>query len=680
MGIEQYRSLFVAESEEHLQIVNNALLKLEKAPDNLNILNEIFRSAHTLKGMSATMGFKALTKLTHKMEDVLDVFRAQKIPVTTEVIDALFRCLDMLQMLLEEVKTEKDLSVDVDAMIVQLEGILPTISSAAAATFADKKNEIRLTPLERDNLREVLSAQDLYIYIVDIFLSPDCQLKSARAFMVFSRLGDKGEVIKSDPPVDELEKNHFGCSFELLFLTHLEWNKAEELLAKIIEIDKIEIRKIENINDIPDEKGIKVKARTETAAAADEEAGKRKEGMAPQTAFKKIQSIRVSTKRLDNLMNYVGELVIAKIRLMQIARVHQIQSLHEILTNIDRLMTDLQDEVMQVRLIPIAQVFDRFPRMVRDLARSEYKQINLELSGGEIELDRTVLDEIADPLVHLLRNAVDHGIELPQERKSNNKSPVGVIKLTARREKIYVLIEVSDDGRGMDPNMLRQSAVSKGFITEDEANKLSNKEILELILLPGFSSSVTITDTSGRGVGMDVVKMKIEDIGGTVSFDSVQGKGSIFSLKLPVTVAIIRAMLVKVAQEIYAIPIANVAETVKIPQHKIKHIEKSEVVNLRNEVVSLLRMDKFLGALRATTGEKKEEAAEGKEIEYNVVIVESGGRKAGLVVEDVLGQQEVVIKSIGALLKGIRGFSGATILGDGRVALILDVAAFLMSK
>ena len=367
-------------------------------------------------------------------------------------------------------------------------------------------------------------------------------------------------------------------------------------------------------------------------------------------------------------MNLVGELVIVKIRLMQMALTQRDQGLNELFTNIDRLTSELQDEVMQARLIPIAQVFDRFPRMVRDLARSEQKQVNLEIRGGEIELDRTVLDEIADPLVHLLRNSVDHGIEWPQVRKTAGKNPVGTIRLSAQRERTFVKVEVADDGKGIDPALMRRVAVDKGFMTEEAVTMLSDREVLDMILLPGFSSSATITDTSGRGVGMDVVKSKIESLGGSLMFNSELGKGSAFDLRLPLTVAIIRAMLVKVGSEVYAIPIANIAETVKIALPRVKRIEKCEVINLRNEVLPLIRLERLLSIKLAS---------ESTGTDLSVVVVESSSRRAGLVVDEVLGQQEVVIKTVGTMIKSIKGFAGATILGDGRVALILDVATLV---
>lgn len=675
MGVEQYKALFVAESEEHLQIINNSVLVLEKDPQNIKILNEIFRSAHTLKGMSATMGFEALTKLTHKMEDVLDIFRAQKIGVTTEVIDNLFDCLDMLQLLLEEIKEGKDLQLDVDAVIIKLESVIPSIAAIEDAKVEEVK-EITVTDLEKQNLANVCSDKKFRTYVINIYLSADCQLKSVRVFMIFNKLEQMGEVIKSSPPVEDLEVNRMGFVFSLLFLSKLAKKKIEEALNRVMEVDKVVVNHIADLNELSDEADNTLEANVTTAANK-----KRAEGGAQQLNFKKIQSIRVSTQRLDKLMNFVGELVISKIRLLQITQTHQLKSLNEVLTSIDRLTSDLQDEVMQARLIPMAQVFDRFPRMVRDLARSEKKQINLEVTGGEIELDRTVLDEIADPLVHLLRNSVDHGIELPQDRKAKNKSPVGTIKLSALRERTYVLVRVSDDGKGIDPDKLRRVAVEKGFMDEEEADKASDKDILGVILLPGFSSAKEITDTSGRGVGMDVVKMKIESLGGSLVFDSEVNKGSSFNLKLPLTVAIIKAMLVEVNHEIYAVPIANIAETVKVNQSKIKRIEKFEVINLRNEVLPLLRLNRALKSqcekpMQIKLNDQKD-TQEQKNKEIAIVVVESGTKKAGLVVDQVLGQQEVVIKSMGTFLKGIKGFSGATILGDGKVALILDVATLI---
>ncbi|MFH2137900.1 MAG: chemotaxis protein CheA [Candidatus Omnitrophota bacterium] len=671
MSMEQYRTLFVAESEEHLQFISNAILRLEKDPEDTETLNTIFRSAHTLKGMAATMGFKKFTELTHKMEDMLETFRTEKIPVTSEMIDRLFKCMDMLEMLLEEVRSRKDLNLDVDVLIAELETISPaSVSEESAVKKIKKAKPIALSKLEKHNLSNVISARGLSVYQIDVCLSEDCQLKSVRVYMIFNKLEEFGEVVKSVPSPEDLEQNRVDRIVSLLFLTKTSKKKIEDILSIILEIDSIEFKEITDIDSLPEGQTIE-SARNINEGKTKE--GKEQSGEAARqsTEIRKIKNIRISTKRLDKLMNLVGELVIAKIRLMQVAQIQKIQSLHEVLTIIDRLTGELQDEVMQARLVPISHVFDRFPRMVRDLARKENKQVFLELSGGEIELDRTILDEIADPLVHLLRNSVDHGIELPKERKNYGKNPSGTIKLRAERERTHILIEVSDDGKGINPDMLRQKALEKGFLTEEEINKSSDKDILKVITLPGFSSANVVTDTSGRGVGMDVVKMKIESLGGFLSFDSQLGAGSKFSLRLPVSVAIIRAMLVEVSGEIYAAPIANIAETVKVAQSQIKHIEKFEVINLRDEVLPLVRLSQALESRLEIELKPK------KSKEISILVVEGNGKKAGLIVDRFLGQQEVVIKSIGSLLKGIKGFSGATILGDGRVALILDVVSMV---
>ncbi|MCM8812697.1 MAG: chemotaxis protein CheA [Candidatus Omnitrophica bacterium] len=680
MSLEQYRALFVTESEEHLQNINSGILELEKDPRKVTILNEIFRSVHTLKGMSATMGFESLTRLSHRMEDVLDLLRGGKNAVTSEIVDILFQCMDTLESLLEEIKSEKDLGVNIDANVTQLEAILahgsggrPVTPAAPSAVKKQKSAEaavpISLSAMEMDNLLVAVAYSSASVLMLEVKLSLDCQLKSVRVFMVMNKLAEFGEVIKTNPTVDDLELNRFDRAFYVLVLTKHAPEQVEQAVGKIMEVGSAVVTVISDVRQLCPEAVLAQVTAAPLAAAADGSAGAAKRAEVFQHGnVRKIQSVRVTTTRLDKLMNLVGELVIAKIRLIQVAQAQQNQSLSEILTNIDRLSSELQDEVMQARLIPMSQVFDRFPRMVRDLARSESKQVNFDVTGGEIELDRTVLDEIADPLVHLLRNSVDHGIELPEERRKRNKETIGTIRLQAMRERTHVLIKVSDDGKGIDPRMVRESAVRKGFYSADDIEKMSDRDVLNVIFLPGFSSAKQITDTSGRGVGMDVVRSRIEALGGSVTFESTVGQGSSFFLKLPLTVAIIRAMLIRVGDEVYAAPIANIAETLKIAEKKVRRIEKFEVITLRNEVLPLIRMRQVLS---------NDGAAVAVEDTISVVVVEGNGGRAGLVVDEVIGQQEVVIKQMSKHLKGIKGFAGATILGDGRVALILDVATLM---
>ncbi len=659
---DQYRALFLAESEEHIQQINNAILELEKNPADTDVLNNIFRSAHTLKGMSATMGFDSLARMTHKMEDVLDRLRGQPSGVTTAVVDQLFECLDLLEALLEEIKSGQSRRIDVEPMISRLEALGGSAANGSHEDQPDRTRPLRLDEVERDNLEASLRESGLRAFLVEVVLAADCPLKTVRVFMIFNNLGRMGEVVKCEPSLDELEAGKFENEFSLLLQSSHPAEEIRQELKKILEVERIRVEEIADLSRLAEKPAVRAAA----AAVPGKEDSEKKIGI------KKIQSIRISTERVDKLMNIVGELAIAKIRLLQLTHSNRDSMLSEILVNIDRLTGELQDEVMKARLVPIAHVFDRFPRMVRDLARSEKKQINLEIAGGDIELDRTVLDEVAEPLVHLLRNCIDHGIELPDERKTAGKDPVGLLRLNARRERTFVLVRVEDDGRGIDPAVLRRAALEKRFMGEEELSKMTDREVLQIITLPGFSSVSQITDTSGRGVGMDVVKMKIESLGGSLEFSSVLGQGSWFELKLPLTVAIIRAMLVKVGSEIYAIPIANIAETVKVSLAKIKKVEKQEVITLRNEVLPLIRMRRLLNSR-----EEETETPEEKLKDISVVVVEIGGKKAGLIVDLVRGQQEVVIKPIGSLLKGIKGFAGATILGDGQVALILDVATLI---
>ena len=666
--MEQYKEIFINESEEHLQAMSAAILDLERAPADMEIVNKIFRSAHTIKGMSATMGYDKLAKLTHHMEDVLDSFRKGEAVINSSVVDVLLRCLDALEGLLEEVKTGKVKKIDVEELIQQLNSFLPVMAKVKKVTQQadiiktniDSPEENVFNDIEQ-NILLTAEKDGFNLFRVKVIFVPSCELKSVRAFMVCRNIEKLADIIKSIPSTQELEEGNFGEFFTLSLITRNTSAKIKSIIMSIAEIEKIEIEKIK-LSTIKSS----VSTKNNKTAAKDVDTG----------VVRKIQSIRVNTDRLDKLMNLVGELVISKIRLLQISRVHRISDLDEILMSIDRLTQELQDIVLQARLVPISHVFDRFPRMVRDLAKGESKQVDLKISGGEIELDRTVLDEIGDPLVHLLRNAVDHGIELPDIRSANNKKSRGTIKLSARRERTHVFVEVSDDGQGIEVKKIRELVIKKGFMSQEAAAKINQSDLLGILTTPGFSAAEVVTDTSGRGVGMDVVKNKIESLGGSLEFETMPGQGSQFLLKLPMTVAIIQAMLIKLSTETYAIPLSSIRETIKIEQDKIKRIEHYEVIQLRGEVLPLLRLREVFGMKRTNAQDDKKVAVLEKE-ELSIVVVEMGGKKAGLVVDSLIGQQEVVIKSVGSLLKGIKGFAGATILGDGTVALIVDVATLI---
>ena len=635
--MDEYKEMFAVESAEHLQSMNDALLSLEKDPANSETINVMFRAAHTLKGMSATMGYTNIKELTHNMENLMDRVRKNEIRLDSSAIDVLFECLDTLEKMVET--PEKSSETDIASLIGKL-----------------SRNDYVSVPLKDEQIVQTnasINSQEksetgCNIYEITVTLHESCMLKSARSTVVMRNLSEIGEIIETVPPIKDLEDEKFDREFKVIISTIEDAKKLEDAAKKVSEISKVEVKS---------HTGSKSREKIEEKTCATE---------GSKTSIKSVQSVRVSIERLDSLMNLVGELIINKIRLMQLASVHKLDDLEETLASLNRLTNDLQEEIMASRMVPIEQIFNRFPRMVRDLAKNQEKDIDLILEGGDIELDRTVLDEIGDPLVHILRNCIDHGIESPEVRKQNGKNEKGTIKLTARREKNHVVIEAVDDGKGMDPQKMRGTAVKKGLMTQEEAAKLSDTEAINLSFMAGFSTAEKVTEISGRGVGMDVVRTKIGGMGGSIKLESVPGKGTTMRLKLPLTVAIIHSLMVKVGSDIYAIPITNVIRDLSIKKEEIKTIKGEEVVLIRGDVLPLVRLHKLFDI----KGNGSEELL--------VVVVERAGSNVGLVVDQVIGQQEVIIKNLdNNILKGVKGFAGATILGDGNVALILDVGTLL---
>ncbi|WP_288070361.1 chemotaxis protein CheA [Methanolobus sp.] len=689
--MSEYKEIFRAESEEHLQQLNDSLLGLEQNPNELEYINTMFRSAHTLKGMSATMGFNTISELTHEMENLMDMVRKSQVEVSNGLIDILFECLDTLEALVEAVDSGEEVDIaHLQATLAQaMEGTMPVqeIKGSVTASIDTIQNEIgkeipeenaendteteakvevdpvvdniELSDNEKQAIEEAVSEGNRVVSL-KVLLDESCVLKSARSTLVLINVSKMGEIIRCVPTEAELEDEKFDLDFTVIFATKSSDDDIVGTIKKISEIKDVVPTTIAESSKVEEKQQETKKEETEEKKSAS--AVKRSD------AVKSIQSVRVNIERLDNLMNLVGELIINKIRLNQLASDLNAKDLDESLANLDRLTNEIQTEVMESRMVPIDQIFSRFPRMVRDLAKSEGKQINLIIEGKEIELDRTVLDEIGDPLVHLLRNAVDHGIESEEERKQLGKPVAGLVRLAASRQRNSVLIEVEDDGKGMDPGHLRDIAVKKGVLTREEVDKLSDTDALNLIFMPGFSGAKVVTDISGRGVGMDAVKTKIEALGGSVKISSVPGQGSIMKLQLPLTVAIIQSLMVTVAGETYAIPLGNVIRDVGIKSSDIKTIEGKEVIMLRGEVLPLLRLHDVLEC--PTEAEDKQNLI--------VVVVEKMGSNIGLVVDDLLGQQEVIIKTLdNKLLKNMKGFAGATILGDGSVSLILDIATLI---
>ncbi|MDY2685465.1 MAG: chemotaxis protein CheA [Selenomonadaceae bacterium] len=685
MDTNQYMDMFLDESHEHLQSLNDGLLSLEDNMEDTSVVNEIFRNAHTLKGMSATMGYNKIAELTHEMEDVLDLIRNDKLRLDENIIDILFKCVDSLEQMIDNVGNgdPEDL-VDVSDLVKQLskisKGDVPeakgAVAPSAPAAAPEKAAEaaapsIELTDVDRDVIKQAKEKGLLAIH-VKVTLAETCLLKSARSYMVMNTLDELGDVIKSVPSAEDLEQEKFDRSFDVIIITASEPKQVEEAINSISEIAEIQTNVIDP--DAPAEpkaaeKAPEKKAEAAKATPAKKAAPAKKAPAKKPAAHKKphqSQSVRVDIDKLDSLMNLMGELVINKVRLEQIGQTHRIAELTETLEQMDRVTTDLQNIVMKVRMVPVSSVFNRFPRMVRDIAKELNKEINLTIEGEETELDRTVIDEIGDPIMHLLRNSCDHGVEEPDVREAKGKPRTGEVGLIARHEGNNVVIMVTDDGAGIDADKIRSKAVEKGMISQEEADKMDDAEAVRLIFLPGFSTADHISDISGRGVGMDVVRSKIEALSGHVDVETKIDEGSVFKIKLPLTLAIIQAMMVQVQEEMYAIPLGSIDSTINIQPTDIQTIQNKEVIVLRGEIIPIIRMEQVLQVPHVKDAE-----------DMFVVVVHTGEAKAGIVVDNLIGQQEIVIKALGSLFSGLKMFTGATVLGDGRIALILDVAAMM---
>lgn len=653
MNVNEYLDLFLEESREHLQSINEGLLKLEQNPKDGETLNEIFRSAHTLKGMAATMGYENITELTHKMENLLSKLREFEVEFSSEIGDLFFKCVDSLDLLVENIASSNDEEHDISDLVRML-----TYHEQQDSYRQEKSKETLEERIDFNEFEQKLVIEGINnnfnFYKITIGISENCVMKAVRAFMVFKSLEELGEIIKSIPSSQEIEDENFEDEFTIFILTNNSAKEVEEALGKITEVSVKEIYSL-SLGEVSESNQLE-----QLATNSDNNTKDKKNNI----NHKLSQTVRVDIGKLDNLMNLVGELVINKTRLEQIFKTNDISALNETVEQIDRITSDLQNVVMNVRMVPIEQVFNRFPRMVRDLAKELDKNVDLILEGKETELDRTVIDEIGDPLVHLIRNSLDHGVETSTERERLGKNPTATLKLIARQEGNSVVIVVEDDGTGISTDKVKEKALQKGLCTEAELDQMDQEEIVNLIFRAGFSTTDAITDLSGRGVGLDVVKTKIHSLSGSVSVESQKGKGTKFTIKLPLTLAIIQALLVRVQQEVYAIPLANIDETTIIEEKNIKNIQGQEVMMLRGKVLPLIKLEKAL-ELPASQWEREKE--------YFVVVVRKSTQQVGLVVNELIGQQEIVITSLGKLLSGIPGIAGAAVLGDGKVALILDV-------
>lgn len=664
--------VFLDELEEKIQCLNENILVLEREGGSQEALQEIFRAAHTIKGSSAVMGYEKMASLTHEMENLFDQMRKGLLPVSRQLVDALFMALDTLQTLRDEV-LGKDVSVDIAPVVASLKQCQETYPANAPIGTPEAGVEQFSLPtagalgaVDEEVIREA-ELKGYQAYWVTVELDPGCQMKTVRAFLVFETFEQLGEVIRCEPSAEDIQEGRFDNGFRVVLLTREDPDRVRNLLMTVSEVVKADLDPIDLTNgaDAPkqEDSDLKVEKTGQTTRVEHAE-------------IKAVQTVRVDVQRLDTLMNLVGELVIDRTRLNRFAEIFEgrfgtgsgemVEKLNEISGHLGQVTGDLQEHIMKARMLPVAQVFNRFPRMVRDLAQKLGKEINFIVEGHETELDRNVIEIIGDPLIHLIRNALDHGIEGPEERIGLGKSKNGTLKLKASYMENHIIITIQDDGSGIDPGRLRSKAVEKGLLDREIAERMSDREALNLIFMAGFSTATEVSDLSGRGVGMDIVRSQIEHINGIVDVASTMGLGTTFTIKLPLTLAIIRALMVELSKEQFAFPLANVVETISVQAGEIKQVKHSEVIVVRGHILPLVRLARIF-----------EREEHGDKNRVFIVVLGVGEKKVGVIVDKLLGELEIVIKSLGDYLGKVPCLSGATILGDGQVALIVDVRSMV---
>lgn len=666
--------VFLDELEEKIQCLNENILVLEREGGSQEALQEIFRAAHTIKGSSAIMGYEKMANLTHEMENLFDQMRKGLLPVSTQLVDTLFLALDTLQALRDEI-IGKDVSVDIEEVVAGLKQCQEA-SPETSGNGAPEGEQACVTPLPDAVLEssdeEIIREAELrgyQAYWINVELDAGCQMKAVRAFLVFETFQQVGEVIKCEPAAEDIQEGRFDTGFRSIILTKEDPDHIRNLLMTVSEVAKVDMDQIilANGTETPKQAAVEAVKTTEK---------NEKSAKVEHAEIKTIQTVRVDVQRLDTLMNLVGELVIDRTRLNRFAEIFEgrfgagsgemVDRLNEISGHLGQVTGDLQEQIMKARMLPVAQVFNRFPRMVRDLAQKLSKEINFIVEGHETELDRNVIEVIGDPLIHLIRNALDHGIEGPEERAALGKPGAGTLKLKASYMENHIIITIQDDGRGIDPAKLRAKAAEKGLWDREVVERMTDREALNLIFTAGFSTAAQVSDLSGRGVGMDIVRNQIEQINGIVEVASTVGQGTTFTIKLPLTLAIVRALMVEFGNEQYAFPLANVVETISVQAGEIKQVKHNEVIVVRGRILPLVRLARIFGLAE---GEDKSRLF--------VVVLGVGQKKVGVIVDKLLGELEIVIKSLGDYLGKVPCLSGATILGDGQVALIVDVRSLV---
>lgn len=665
-NMDVYLNVFLEESKENIQELNEFLLKLEKNRDDTEILNDIFRIIHTLKGMAGTMEFDVLAKFSHKLENILDMLRNKKIELTDSLLDILFKVADALDESIHnienggkgEVESLNNLESKMDNYLElsKSEGLKSIDNEFLNKENSDKETYNFLVKLDSEtkrvlkNVFQKAKENNLNFFFLKVVLEEDVQLKQARAYTIYHKLEEMGcEIVYTLPSAEDIEKERFDKELIFGIITSKNSGEIADTIRHISEVDSVMIEEFstESVDNQLEDNEIQQEEKNEKE-------------------FKLSKSIRVDINKLDELMNLMAELVIARSRIVETLNKYNLKEVDESLSQLSRITLDLQNVVMKVRMVPVAFIFNRFPRLVRDIAKDLGKKVNFIIKGEDTELDRTVADEIGDPLIHLLRNALDHGIEGPHERISKGKPEVGTIILSARHEGNGVIIEVEDDGKGLNKDEILRKAIEKGIVNAAEASKYSEEDIYNFIFLPGFSTKTYSTEISGRGVGMDVVKYTVENLKGSISLETKKDKGTKITIRLPLTLAIIEALLITVNDAVYAIPIANIDTTQRLDDGELKSVQDREVFLLRGEVIPVVRLRDLFGYSRNQPNLKE-----------NIVIIRIGNKKYGVIVDKLLGQDDIVIKSLGTLLSDVKEFSGGAILGDGRIALILDVSSLM---
>lgn len=678
--------LFLEEADEHMQTLEDDLVRLEKEADNEELLQEIFRASHTLKGSSATIGHKRMAELTHAMENVLDKLRKNQLTVNSSIVDVLFECLDHLRVLKEEIVNDEESDIDLTGILDKLANVSnfeggtlaaqTAVPTAPAVETRQNVPEIDFSYDEKTHLdKGIKEGQTALVISTKFDVEPE--MLAVRCFVTLMAIREWGDVVKSIPSAEDIEKEQVGSELTVVLLTKETPENIEKLLKDLPNLTETSVRKL----DLSDEMAATNMSGAEKPSAQQEQEkskSRQSKDVADRAAGLKKSSnrtVRVDVDLLDSLMNLVGELVIDRTRLFQIYGelennydMDEIsQELGRTSVHIGRVSTQLQELIMKARMLPVESLFNKFPRMVRDLSHKAGKEVNFVMTGQETELDRSIIEEIGDPLIHLLRNALDHGIEPPGERVAAGKPPVGNLWLQAAHEENHIIISIRDDGRGIDPEVVRKSAVKKNLLTEEQAKRLTDKEAINLIFASGLSTAQKVTDVSGRGVGMDVVRTNIERINGAIEINTAVGKGTEFKIKLPLTLAIIRALLVSLNKHVYAIPLSSVIETIRMRSNQIEYVNNREVIVVRGKVLPLIRLEKVFNIKGGAKDKDK----------LFVVVVNLAGTQVGIVVDSLVGEQEIVIKSLGKYIGDVPGISGAAILGDGNVALIVDVPNLL---